>query len=92
MAVTTLHRQRFDEADLHGWLYDIAIGNQRFHVRAFDEMPKRAIVRDPKDARQSPVAKQVVTFLLSQGYTEVQFYFGPDGLYRTVNPQNLEFV
>ena len=92
MAVTTLHRERFDEADIHGWLYNIAIGDQRFHIRAYDDIPGRAIVRDPTTARQSPVAKQVVNFLLSQGYAEVQFYCGPDGFYRTVDPQTLEFV
>src|SRR5215212_2237152 len=85
MSVTTLHRQRVDEADWHGWVYNIAVGDQRFHIRIYDELPARAIVREPLTARHSPVAKHVVSYLLSQGYREVQFYFRPDGLYRTVD-------
>jgi hypothetical protein len=92
MAVTTLHGERFEDADTHGWLYNIAVGEHRFHIRAYDEIPGRALVLEPTTPRQSPIAKEVVGFLLSQGYTEVQFYYGPDGLYRTVDPQTLEFV
>ncbi len=89
MGVTTLHRERFDEADIRGWLYNIAIGDQPFPIRAYDDIPGRAIIRDTTTARQSPVVKQVVSILLSQGYTEIQFYCGPDGFYRAVDSENL---
>jgi hypothetical protein len=92
MAATTLHRQRVDEAGWHGWVYNIAMGDQRFHIRVYDELPSRAIVWEPVTARQSPVGKHVVGYLLSQGFREVQFYFGGDGLYRTVDLETLEFL
>ncbi|HEX3625066.1 MAG TPA: hypothetical protein VH280_06560 [Verrucomicrobiae bacterium] len=90
MAVTTISIQRSKE--LRGWRYDIAVADERFLVRVYDELPKRAIVVEPTTARQSAVAVQLIRFLLGQDHTEVQFYFGPEGLYRTVDPQTLEFI
>ncbi len=63
MSVTTVHKERFDDADIHSWLFNIAIGDQYFHIRAYDDIPGRAIVRDPTIARQSPVSNVERTLL-----------------------------
>jgi hypothetical protein len=92
--VTIIGKQRFDEGKFHGWRYQFAIAGERFQARVYDELPNRAIVVEPTTttARQSPAAKHIVRFLQNQGHTEVQFYFGPEGLYRTVDPETLEFI
>ena len=99
--VTTFHKERLQGTSERkrsplgshkGWVYNIAIGDQRFHVRVYDEAPGRAIVVEPKNPRTSPVVQQIVAALLADGCSEVQLFCKAIGLYRTVNPQTLDFV
>jgi hypothetical protein len=97
---TMVHKERFTGhtqskrsplGDSKGWVYNLGLGGQSFHIRVYDEAPRRALVVVPLTARTSPLARKVVDFLLADGCTEVQFHF-KEGLYRTVDPKTLEFL
>ncbi len=99
--VTTFHKERCEGSSGRkrsplgshkGWVYSIAVGEEKFHVRVYDEAPGRAIVSEPKDPRASPVVPRIVAALLADGCREVQFFCQAAGLYRTIDPQTLDFV
>ncbi len=99
--VTTFHKERFEGGSVRkrspfgrhkGWVYNIAVGEEQFHVRVYDEAPGCAVVVAPKDPRGSPVVRQIVTALLADGCREVQFFCQAAGLYRTIDPETLDFA
>jgi hypothetical protein len=89
-------KTRFDDVlpdvSYHGFNYSVTIGDAVFSVRSYDDTPGEFTVISPASARQSPQARQLVDYLISElGCQRVQFYFGASGTYRAVDLQTLEF-
>ena len=90
-------KERFDDTgpdySYRGFNYTLSIAGFAFKVRTYDNIPAEFIVTAPTSARQSPHARELVDYLVSElGCQRVQFYFGPSGTYRAVDMQTLEFV
>ena len=80
------------DVSYHGFNYSVTIGDAVFSVRSYDDSPGEFTVISPASARQSPQARQLVDYLISElGCQRVQFYFGSSGAYRAVDLQTLEF-
>jgi hypothetical protein len=91
-----LFKERFDDvtADLayRGFNYSIMIGDTVFKVRNYDDMPGCFTVVSPTFAIKSPLARQLVDYLLSEFEChEVDFYDAATDGYREVDLQTLEF-
>jgi hypothetical protein len=89
-------KTRFDdvtpEVSYHGFHYSVTIGDQVFKIRSYDDSPGEFTVISPTSARQSPQARQLADYLISDlGCRQLKFYFGPGGTYRAVDLQTLEF-
>ncbi len=103
MAVQVANKVRFDDIGpkdsqgfyewaYRGYNYDIVVGSRAFKVRAYDEPPGVMTVVAPTDARNFPETRELVAFLLSSlAAKDVQLYYGPEGVYRSVDPHTLEF-
>lgn len=101
--ITIRNKQRFDDIGeqdaagfydfvYRGFNYVIAAGEREFHVRTYDDEPGIAIVIGPTNARTCSEARQLVDFLIATlGCTGFKFY-APDGAYRLVDTQTLEFA
>ena len=95
---TMIHtiKTRFDDVlpdvSYHGFNYSVKIGDAVFAVRSYDGTPGQFTVISPASARQSPQARQLVDYLISElGCQRVQFYCGSSGTFRAVHLQTLEF-
>ena len=101
--ITIRNKQRFDDIGeqnaagfydyvYSGFNYDIAAGEREFNVRTYDDEPGIATVIEPTNARTCSDARQLVDFLIATlGCTGIKFY-APDGGYRLVDIQTLEFA
>ncbi len=90
-------KERFDDTgpdySYRGFDYTLSIAGSTFEVRTYDDAPAEFIVTAPTSAHQSPQARELVDYLISElGCQRVEFYFGPSGAYRAVDMQTLEFV
>jgi hypothetical protein len=55
-------------------IYEIAVSEQVFYVRTYDDEPNIATVVKPTNARTSSVARQLVEFLVATlGCTGIKF-------------------
>jgi len=84
--------QGFHEWAYRGYNYDIVVGSRTFKVRVYDEPPGVMTVVAPTDARNFPETRELVAFLLSSlAAKDVQLYYGPEGVYKSVDPHTLAF-
>jgi hypothetical protein len=91
-----LSKEQFDDATPdfsgRGFNFSITIGDVAFKVRNYSDMPGEFTVVNPKEARQSPQARQLVDYLGSVlGGRRMFFYDGRSETYREVNLQTLKF-
>ncbi len=96
---TTTKAVRFDDSDeqagyvYHGWNYVIVAGSTEFSVRTYDDEPGQVTVIEPPDARLSPVAHDLVKYLLSSLRTQAVLFYDPTrGVYRRVDLESLDFL
>lgn len=77
----------------HGFNYVVAVDGRDFCVRTYDDEPGIATVIKPTDARTQPEARALVEFITSTlGCIGIQFYCGPNGTYKPVEIETLEFT
>ena len=91
-----ISKEKFDDPapdfSGRGFNFSITIGDVVFKVRNYSDMPGEFTVVSPKEARQSPQARQLVDYLGSVlGGRRMFFYDGRSETYREVNLQTLNF-
>lgn len=89
-------KERFDDVtpdhSYRGFNCSVTVAGTVFIVRTYDDTPGECTVISPTSARQSPLARQLVDYLISElGCRRVQFYHGSSGTYRLVDLQTLDF-
>ena len=94
----TSKAERFDEVDeeldyaYRGWKYAVVAADAEFIVRTYDDEPGVLTVIAPLSAQDSPLAHNLVRYLLDSMHGHSVLFFDPRrGAYRRVDPTTLDF-